>query len=416
MRGKLRTGNGAAFYDKRLCGEIGMERERMEELCGFFHRDLVKNTIQFWKNCSVDAEHGGFLSLIDRDGSLLGGDKYLWIVGRETWLFARLYNVLEKREEWLHLAKHGVEFIKRHGFDRDGRMFFLVTRDGRPLRKRRYVLTELFNVMALAEYAKASGEQESMERARSTIALVLDLLARQGALEPKINPEIRPVRAHVVPMLLADIFKLLREADEEGDYDALIGRSIDELFTYFVKLEKRAVFEMVGMDGEILDTPEGRCINPGHAIETTWFILEEARHRNDEALLQRALPILDWSLERGWDARYGGILYFVDVDGKPPLQLEWDMKLWWPHNEAIYATLLAFHMTKDRRYEEWFERILDYALRHFPDKECGEWFGYLHRDGTVSNRIKGNGWKGPFHLPRQELYCHLLLKEMLEEG
>ena len=392
-----------------------MKKERIEELSRFFYNDLMENTIPFWVACSVDKEYGGFLSLIDRNGSMLGGDKYMWIVGRETWLFSKLYNALEKKDEWLELARHGISFIKKHGFDTDGRMFFLVTRDGSPLRKRRYVLTELFNVMAFAEYAKASGEEESLDIARRTIDFAQDLMKRPGALEPKVNPKVRPMRAHVVPMLLADIFNLMRDVDLEGDYDRRIKESIDELFRYFVKPEKQAVFEIVGIDGELLDTPEGRCVNPGHAIETSWFIMEEARHRNDNKLLEKALEVLDWSLEIGWDKEHGGILYFVDIEGKPPLQLEWDMKLWWPHNEAIYATLLAYRMTDDLKYDRWFEKILGYSLDHFPDKEQGEWFGYLHRDGTVSNPINGNGWKGPFHLPRQELYCHLLLKEMLSQ-
>ncbi|MBN2322291.1 MAG: AGE family epimerase/isomerase [Spirochaetes bacterium] len=390
-----------------------MEKERIQDLSEFFYRELIENTLPFWTNCSPDREFGGFFSLIDRDGSLLGGDKYMWIVGRETWLFSKLYNSLEKREEWLELASHGIDFIRKYGFDTDGRMFYLVTKDGRPLRKRRYVLTELFNVMAFAEYAKATGEKRELDTAKKMMDLALGLMKTPGALEPKVNPEVRPMRAHVIPMLSADIFNLLREADPSGDYDGRIKESIDELFLYFVKPEKKAVFEIVSVDGSLLDTPEGRCVNPGHAIETSWFIMEEARRTGDSDLLHKATEILDWSLELGWDKTHGGILYFVDIEGKPTLELQWDMKLWWPHNEAIYATLLAYHLTNDEKYEEWFERILGYVLDHFPDKEQGEWFGYLHRDGTVSNTIKGNGWKGPFHLPRQQLYCHLLLKEML---
>lgn len=390
-----------------------MKKERIQELSEFFYKELVGNTIEFWTNCTPDREFGGFFSLIDRDGSVLGGDKYMWIVGRETWLFSKLYNSLDRRKEWLDLARHGIDFIQQYGFDTDGRMFFLVTRDGRPLRKRRYVLTELFNVMAFAEYAKATGEKEQLDTARRTMDLALDLMKQPGALEPKVNPGVRPMRAHVVPMLCADIFKLLREADPSGDYDGRIQASIDDLFRYFVKPEKKAVFEIVGEDGSILNTPEGRCVNPGHAIETSWFIMEQSRLKGDDGLLQKAIDILDWSLDLGWDKEHDGILYFVDIEGKPPLELQWDMKLWWPHNEAIYATLLAYHLTGNQKYEDWFERILGYALSHFPDREQGEWFGYLHRDGTVSNMIKGNGWKGPFHLPRQQLYCHLLLEEML---
>ena len=179
----------------------------------------------------------------------------------------------------------------------------------------------------------------------------------------------------------------------------------------------KAPLETVGPDGEYLgDRPEGSCVNPGHAIETAWFILAEGKHRNDKAMIERALPILDWSLELGWDPKYGGILYFVDIEGKQPVQYEWDMKLFWPHNEAIYATLLAYSLTGDPKWEAWFEKILKWSLARFPDRQYGEWFGYLHRDGTVSHDLKGNMWKGPFHIPRQLLYCHLLLEEMLKKA
>ena len=140
-------------------------------------------------------------------------------------------------------------------------------------------------------------------------------------------------------------------------------------------------------------------MNPGHAIETAWFIMAEAKRRNDKALLARALEILDWSLVLGWDEKYGGILYFVDIEGRQPVQYEWDMKLFWPHNEAIYATLLAYSLTGEQKYEAWFEKILKWAMSRFPDKKYGEWIGYLHRDGSVSHDLKGNMWKGAFHVP-----------------
>src|SRR5262249_39100703 len=157
-------------------------------------------------------------------------------------------------------------------------------------------------------------------------------------------------------------------------------------------------------DGQMLDTPEGRLVNPGHACETAWFMLAEARQRQDRALIAQACQILEWSLQMGWDRIHGGILYFVDCEGKPPEPYEHDMKLWWPHNEALYACLLALHLTGEPRWLAWYERIHEWTFNHFPDHANGEWFGYLHRDGTVSSTVKGNMWKGPFHLPRMLLY------------
>jgi N-acylglucosamine 2-epimerase len=389
-----------------------MKSKQIEKLIQFFYDELVNDTMPFWVTHSVDKKYGGFVTFLDRRGDVLCSDKSMWVQGRVTWLFSKLYNELEKKPEWLELAKHGADFIKKYGFDDDRRMFFTVTQDGKPLRKRRYLFTETFGVIAFAEYAKASGDKQSLELAKKTMDLILDLYNKPGALEPKFYPQSKQTRGHSMSMIQINTLQVLRGADKDNRYDKLIDNAIDEVFKYFVKPEKEALFETVGINGELLDSPEGRCINPGHAIETCWFIMEEGRHRNDKNLIEKALPILDWSLKLGWDNKYGGILYFVDIEGKQAEQLEWDMKLWWPHNEAIYATLLAYYLTKKEEYLKWFEKILDWSLKYFPDKEYGEWIGYLHRDGTVALDFKGNNWKGPFHLPRQELYVYLLLKEM----
>jgi N-acylglucosamine 2-epimerase len=397
-----------------------MKPRRIRTLGNEFRESLVNDTIPFWTRHAVDREYGGFTPCLDRKGNLLSPDKPMWLQGRFTWTMARLYNALERREEWLALAKHGIDFIGRHGFDQDGRVYFAVTRDGRPLRKRRYLFAEIFAILAYAEYARAAKDRSALDTARRILAMVQELAGRPwnvpGALEPKVDPSTRPMRGHSMSMILINTLQVLREADDSSaplPYDSLIARQIDEVFRYFVKPEKRALLETVGPAGEYLgETPEGRCVNPGHAIETAWFILTEARRTGDTSLVRRTLPLLDWSLEIGWDRRHGGILYFVDVEGKQPVQYEWDMKLWWVHNEAIYATLLAHVMTGEKKYEAWFDRVLSWSLAHFPDRAYGEWFGYLHRDGSVSHDLKGNLWKGPFHLPRQQLFCHLLLKEL----
>ena len=398
-----------------------MKARRRERLSEYFRERLVNDTIPFWTSHAVDKTHGGFTTQLDRRGNLLSTDKPLWIQGRFTWTLSRLYNTLERREEWLALAKHGIDFISRHGFDADGRMFFAVTRDGKPLRKRRYLFAEVFAVLAFAEYARASGDAQALDMARQILALIQKTAARQwpepGALEPKVNPGVRPMRGHSMTMILINTLQVLRDADFSSSplaYDSLIDAQIEEVFRLFVKPDMKLLLETVGPGGEYLGgTPEGRCVNPGHALETAWFILAEARRRGDSALAARTLPILDWSLDAGWDTRHGGILYFVDAEGRQPVQYEWDMKLWWVHNEALYAVLLAHVMTGEKKYEQWFDRIHSWSLAHFPDTTYGEWYGYLHRDGSVSHDLKGNMWKGPFHLPRQQLFSHLLLQEVL---
>ncbi len=156
-----------------------------------------------------------------------------------------------------------------------------------------------------------------------------------------------------------------------------------------------------------------RILCPGHAIEAAWFTLHEAKQRNnDPRLITLGTTILDRMWEWGWDKEYGGIIYYRDARGLPVQEYWQDMKFWWPQNEAIIATLLAYQMTGDEKYAQWHQMIHDWTYKHFPDPEYGEWFGYLHRDGRISVPLKGNLWKGPFHLPRMQLYCWKLLEEM----
>jgi N-acylglucosamine 2-epimerase len=390
-----------------------MEDSRRQQLIEIYRDGLLNDTVPFWLNHAPDEQHGGFMTFLDADGSVVSTDKPMWVMGRITWLLARLYNTVEKREDWLRWARHGIDFIRRHGFDSDGRMFYAVTRDGRPLRKRRYLFTETFGVIALAEFARAAGNDQALQQARDLYRLVLRYYKTPGLLEPKVIPATRQLKSHAMPMILLATTQILRQAGDDALYQQVIDESLAEVFDHFVSSEFRVLLENVGPNGEFLDEPDGREVNPGHAIETAWFIMEESRYRNNDAeLLKRACQILDWSLEIGWDEQYGGILYFKDCKGYPSPRYEHDMKLWWPHNEAIYATLLAYHLTRNKRYMDWHAKLHDWAYAHFPDREHGEWYGYLHRDGSVSSTLKGNMWKGPFHLPRMQLNCWKLLEKM----
>jgi len=395
-----------------------MSPEHLRALLATYRDGLLNDTMPFWISHAIDRECGGYLTALDADGSVLHTDKPVWVLGRFAWLLATLYNTVERRAEWLELSKHGIEFINKHCFDTDGRMFFSVTREGRPLRKRRYLFSESFAVIALAAYGTASGDERYKRQALDLFKLMLKYHTTPGLLEPKVNPATRPMKGLAMPMILLVTAQELRKAVNDPLCTQVIDRSVAEIEKDFLKPEFQCVLETVGPNGEFYDTFEGRTLCPGHAIEAGWFMLEEARRRNkDRRLIELGTKIIDWSFTIGWDTQYGGLVYYSDAKGLPSTEYPHDMKLWWPHNEAIIAMLLAYHLTGNERYARWHAMVHDWAYAHFPDRLNGEWFGYLHRDGTVSTRLKGNMWKGPFHLPRMEWFCWQLLKEMLgDEG
>jgi len=389
-----------------------MKTGSIDEYIKIYREGLLNDTIPFWIRNSIDTEFGGFMFSVDRDGSRLDTDKGMWQTGRFTWMLATLYNQVEQRQEWLDLAIHGIDFISKYGFDKDGRMFFHLTRDGKPIRKRRYIFTETFGAIAYAALYKATGQDDYAAKARQLFDLIIRHLNNPDLSSPKFT-DTRPMKGLAIPMILTVTAQELRDNLDDPSFTKYVDEAIAEIRTDFMNPDFEAVLESVGLDGKFFDHFDGRMTCPGHSIEAAWFILNEAKHRgNDPELIKTGTTILEWMWEIGWDKEYGGILYFRDVKGLPVQEYWHDMKFWWPQNEAIIATLLAYQLTGDPKYASWHKLIHDWTYHHFPDPEHGEWYGYLHRDGRISVPLKGNLWKGPFHIPRMQMMAWQILKEI----
>lgn len=391
-----------------------MKAASRRELYECYDSGLLEDTIPFWIRHAIDQEDGGYLLCLDRDGSLVDTDKGMWQHGRFVWMLSTLHSTVDERPEWLALARHGIEFLERHAFDTDGRMFFHLAKDGQPIRKRRYYFTEAFAAIAFAAYGHAAGDAARLERGEALFDLMVHGFTTPGAIDPKFVAGSRPSKSFAVQMIILATAQCLRDtcpAEHRPRYVERIDQAIESIQRDFMNQEHQAVLELVAEDGGVIDHYEGRQLCPGHAIEAAWFILHEARLRGDDPdLVKTGLTILDWMWARGWDQEHGGILYFRDLLHKPVQDYWHDMKFWWPQNETIIATLLAHQITGDKKYEQWHRQIHDWTYAKFPDPEYGEWFGYLHRDGRLSSSAKGNLWKGPFHIPRMQWYCRDLLR------
>ncbi len=365
-----------------------------------YRRDLTENTMPFWLKHGLDRLHGGVYTCLDRDGTVIDTTKSVWFQGRFGFICAFAYNHVARKPEWLEAAKSCLDFIEAHCFDADGHMYFTVTADGQPLRKRRYVFSETFAAIAMAEYALATGEDHWAQRALQVFDDTQRFLATPGYLPAKFEPGVQ-LQSHSITMILINVGSCLRKVIDDPKLTAQIDASVDKLRRFFIHPEFKALLETVGPQGEFIDNGMGRTINPGHCIETAWFLLEESCHRGwDPDLRDLGLKIFDWSWDWGWDKQYGGIINFRDCRHLPPQDYSQDMKFWWPQCEAIIASLYAYRATGDEKYILRHNLISEWTYSHFPDDEYGEWYGYLHRDGTVAQPAKGNIFKGPFHVPR----------------
>ncbi|MBO7688695.1 MAG: AGE family epimerase/isomerase [Kiritimatiellae bacterium] len=362
--------------------------------------ELLRNVMPFWMKHGFDRKNGGVYTCLDRDGSLMDSTKSVWFQGRFGWMTAYAYNHVEKDPEWLAASKSCCEFLEAHCFDKDGRAYFEVTAEGVGLRKRRYLFSECFAAIAYAEYSLASGDKAWARKALALFRRIRKFMANPKKWMPSKYEPVVEAQGHSLTMILINVASVLKQVSDDPALDAQITESVDLIRKYFIHPEFKAVLETVGPNGEFIDTLAGRVINPGHCIETSWFLMDVAVARSDKALLKTALKILDWSWDWGWDKKYGGIISFKDCRNLPPQCYEQDMKFWWPQCETIIATAYAYKLTGDAKYMKWHKLASEWAWKHLKDRKFPEWYGYLHRDGTVAQPAKGNIFKGPFHIPR----------------
>ena len=389
----------------------------LDEVRKRYYDELVNDVLPFWLKYGMDRVNGGIYTGLDRDGSLIESDKSVWFQGRALWTFCTAYEKVGRKQEYLDAATSLVHFLEDHCFDSDGRMFFRVTADGRPVIKRlRYFFSETFAIIGFAAYSRITGREEYKKKALELFDFVEKLRTSKGILIPKFNPEVEPSISFGGPMILLNVLSELRAAcpeDSEKINRSMAGL-LEEVEKYFARDDLKVVLEQCAPDGRFMkEHYEGRLLNPGHAIEGAWFIMNEGLASDDRHLIDLGLKMLDWMWSVGWDEECGGgIIQYRDAIGLPVSEYHQDMKFWWPQCEAAIATLMAYSITKENKWLCRFEMVDEYIEARFPDREYGEWFGYFHRDGSLATRIKGNLYKGPFHVPRMYMKCIEILDSM----
>ncbi len=363
---------------------------------------LLNNILPFWMKNAVDTEFGGILTHLERDGRVWCYDKNVWFMGRAMYTYSLVYNTLDRKEEYLELAENMYRFLKKCEGE-DGRLPFIVNREGAPLVVNDDYYSETFAAIGCAEYYLATGRIDLLASAEKYFDIAYALYKK--SLEPTDAPSAAPATKALGPsMIMLSTAQVLRKTKFDK-YHRIARECADEILTH---LTPKGLLENVLFDGGFLDTPHGREVNPGHSLEAAWFLLAEGIYRSNEKYRYAARQIIDLSMSLGY--RDGGIIAFCDCDGHPSTHLEWDMKIWWPQCEAIIANMLCYRSFGDKKYLDYAMALKEYCFSRYADPEHGEWFGYLHYDGTLAETLKGNISKGPFHLPRMLILMHRMEK------
>lgn len=367
-----------------------------------YENELLNRIIPFWEEHCVDKEFGGYFTSLDRDGSVYDTEKYMWMQWRIVYMFAKFSVAYGGNDKWMAIAKQGYDFLTSHGKSPEGGYYFALNRQGVPSMAPYNIFSDCFAAMGAAAMFKATGEEKYRTEANSAMRNYIARMDNpKGRWEKGMSGKPRRL-SHGQFMMLANLAFEMRECLGSHEYDESAEEAVKAVTSRFWNPDMRILFENINPEGSAfdLDSCEGRMINPGHGLESMWFMLQHAEQKGDKELIVRATDIIKGIMDFGTDKKYGGIFYFMDALHKPHLELQWDMKLWWPHCEAIIALVFAYRLTNEQHFLDKFLEIDDWTWEHFRDPEYPEWYAYLNRRGEVTHSLKGGKWKTFFHLPR----------------
>ncbi|MGH9616308.1 MAG: AGE family epimerase/isomerase [Acidobacteriaceae bacterium] len=379
-------------------------------ISGRYRKLLLDGVVPFWLKHGIDWKHGGVLSCMRDDGSPISDDKFIWSQARSVWTFAALYNRIEKKPEFLAVAENSVKFLLAHGRDKDGKWVYHTDREGRVIEGATSIYSDCFVVYGFSEYYRAVHDEKVLAAALETFERVRHRIEQPDFHETAPYPLPPGWKNHGIPMIMTEVTRELSQTTGDAHLETLVDDYVERIMDHFVRPEKKVLLEFLSSDYQEIPPPAGTFVMPGHAIESMWFVMHVARRRGDQELVRRAAEVVQWHLEFGWDAEYGGIFLSRDVEGHEPYLQYSDRKLWWPHVEALYATLLAHNLIGEPWCREWYDKVSNWTWSHFPMPNCGEWYQRLTREGKPSSEVVALPVKDPFHLPR----AAILIAQLME--
>ena len=283
-----------------------------------YRENLLSDVVPFWLKNSEDKKYGGYFTCLDSTGLVYDTDKFVWLQCRQVWCFAMLYNQVEKKQEWLNFAIHGAEFLIKNGRDKEGNWYFSLNREGVPLIEPYNIFSDCFASMAFGQLYQATNNKEYGDIAVETFHNILRRQDNPKGKYSKAYPGTRALQSFALPMILCNLVLEIEHLLDPVLVNNTIAKGIHSVMNVFYQPDSGLILENVTMEGSFSDSFEGRLINPGHGLESMWFVMDLAKRSGDKEMIKKAVDTTINILEYSWDKVYGGIFYFLDIKGHPP--------------------------------------------------------------------------------------------------
>jgi len=386
---------------------------------------LAENLMPFWAENAWDAEHGGFLTRLDRRGRRLAdNEKILMMQVRMIYALSAAHRHGLDDRGYLERAGEGFDFLVRTMWDNArGGFFFSVARDGARPCPRKNTDFHGYALTGLAEYAAASGRAEAREYAER----VFDVLRAQasdgdwgfvedfdGGEWDALNAEqmnlggqkwVKTIDMHT--NIMEGLMYLCRLTGDRA-HRAALRRVVDLICAKGIDAEHCCSVTVFDRHWNPLTDSSGKATTSyGINVEIAWILLEaidvlEAPRDDYRAII---LGLVDHALAYGFDHERGGLAAYGPLTGSvleaadlPENRL---LKSWWAQAELLNALLAAWRWTGQSKYQEAFLKEFDWICRFQIDHECGDWYQDTEwQTGRPLTTDKGNEFKTAFHAGR----------------
>jgi N-acylglucosamine 2-epimerase len=396
-----------------------------EQLLTTYREHVTSDLLPFWWR-AVDTQNGGIFTCFDNAGTkLVSRNKYTWSQGRFVWLWSRIARMINASmlpgdaAQYLREAARTAEFLSEHVFLANGNCAYVLSETGEKIEGEHSdtsIYADCFVQLGFSEYALVAGDSQALELAFDISDRIRVRLA-SGSFRTEPYPIPQGYRSHSISMISLRVSQILADAAEalkhprKEEMAAETVRCASEVLDVFLRPDA-AVWELIPTEDELRDTILARHATPGHIFESMWFVIRSARQHGRPEWIERATRSIAWAFDVGWDKEFGGIFRYVDREGGKPrgvaggekyetLMVDtWDTKIWWPHSEALYATLLASKTTGSADFDLMHSQLFEYVFRTFPnpDRTVGEWIQIRDREGVPLDKIVALPVKDPYHI------------------
>jgi mannose/cellobiose epimerase-like protein (N-acyl-D-glucosamine 2-epimerase family) len=395
---------------------LNLATERAE-----YRKNLFEEFLPFMEKYVIDTQYGGFMCTVRPSGERVSTAKRTWYEGRGSWVYAFLYNNLAREQRYLDVAERSLSLLRRSA-PKDPDEFWPISlnRDGSPASPPdTEVYSDMFVAEGLAEYSKAVGDRKYWDEARE---IVLKCARRYDHKDyhPSIGATYLGAGATSFPgarvegvwMVFIRTIKQMLAMRPDDELKKLCDRSIDALLNHHLNPRFNLINELINHDLSRPTNEYEQLVYAGHAIETLWMVMDEARRRNDQALFDRTAILFRRHCEVARDRVYGGLFRnLTNVDKN-----SWVMdKTLFPHQEGLIGSMLLIEEKSDPWALSFYHELAEYTRAKFPMRSVHSPLWQVIGDRQVTPTPDMTRAEN-YHQPRFLMLNLLAIERMMKRG